>query len=51
MTSLPNKIFAVINGKWQVTWISGQQIGHCDLKWYEWWYLRYLQIRDFITSL
>ena len=46
---LHNLTFARINDKWQVSWVEGQEIGHRDLRWYEWWYLRYLRIRDFIT--
>ena len=49
---LHNRTFAKINDKWQVTytWAGGQGIGHRDLLWYEWWYLRYLRIRNFITG-
>jgi len=40
---LHNIIFAVINNKWQATWVEGQAIVHRDLKWYEWIYLFYLR--------
>jgi hypothetical protein len=43
-------MFAKINGKWQVGFVVGQEVGHRDLRWYEWIYLRYIRIRDFITS-
>jgi len=48
--SIHNIIFAKINGKWQATFIVGQSISHRNLYWHEKIYLRYLKIRDFITS-
>jgi len=47
---LHNIIFAKINGKWQATWDAGDCIGHRDMRWYEHIYLKFLHIRDFITS-
>lgn len=46
---LHNIIFAKINDGWKASWIEGDSISYRNLYWYEWPYLFFLRIRDFIT--
>lgn len=43
-------IYAKVNDEWKASWIDGDAIDYRNLYWYEWPFLRFYQVRNFITS-